>query len=98
MGGQGGYRAWRGVPPRLLIPIYTHRLTTWDMSGLNDGILLKYQSHQVRIIYELDVTEKIRHEFLFPSKLVTDLINKLSRFCHNYCSPLEISTAKRPLE
>lgn len=47
-----------GSPPRLLIPVYTHRLTAWDMSGLNDGILLKYQSRQVRIIYELGVTEK----------------------------------------
>lgn len=68
------------------------------MSGLNDGILLKYQSRQVRIIYELGVTEKIRQEFLFPSELVTDLLNKPSRFCHNYCLPLEISPASRPLE
>lgn len=52
MGGQGSCRAWRGVPPRMLIPTYTHRLTAWDVSGLNDGILLKYQFHQVRIINE----------------------------------------------
>ena len=52
VGGQGSCKARRGVPPRVLIPIYTHRLIAWDVSGLNNGILLKYQFHQVRIIYK----------------------------------------------
>lgn len=85
--------------PCLLIPVYTHGLPGWDMSGLSDGILLKYQSRQVRIIYELGVSEKIRQEFFYSllSLLQTYSTSHLITY-HNYCLPLEISPASRPLE